>query len=123
MTALAPDVPFAEHPADAVAEQYLQWPELLQEVLAELSSRRASDVLSDAALGALVGGLDVRLRRASTKAPAAERGQGGGAPTRRPPAAARALRADLHRPSLPLAHRLALAAILREDVTALEAGR
>lgn len=58
VTELAPDIPFAKHPADAVSDQYLQWPQTLRELLVELSSQRARDVLSESALGLLVGELE-----------------------------------------------------------------
>jgi hypothetical protein len=58
VTELAPDVPFAQHPADAVSDRYLQWPQTLDELLAELSSRRARDVLSESALDLLVDELE-----------------------------------------------------------------
>ena len=67
VTELAPDVPFATSAADAVSDQYLQWPRLQAELLAELSSREALDVLSDAALGELVGGLERPAGAASAK--------------------------------------------------------
>jgi hypothetical protein len=55
---LAPDVPFAQHPADAVSDQYLQWPQTLDEMLTELSSQGARNVLSPSALDLLVGELE-----------------------------------------------------------------
>jgi hypothetical protein len=58
VTELAPDIPIAQHPADAVSDQYLQWPQTLDELLTELSSRRARDVLSASALELLVGELE-----------------------------------------------------------------
>ena len=58
VTELAPDIPFAQHPADAVSDEYLQWPQTLGELLVELSSRRARDVLSASAQDLLVHELE-----------------------------------------------------------------
>ncbi len=85
VTELAPDIPFAQHPADAVSDQYLQWPQTLHELLAEISSRRARDVLSESALELLVGELErPRLDRVG-QGPAAKPPEDLGAPARRPP--------------------------------------
>ena len=58
VSALVPDMPFAERPADAVADQYLEWPDLLGELLTELSSQRARQALAPAALDLLVAELE-----------------------------------------------------------------
>lgn len=56
--ALVPDVPFAEHSADAVSDHYLEWPDLLTELLAELSSERARRIMSPGALDLVIAELD-----------------------------------------------------------------
>ena len=58
MATLVPDIPFAQHPADAVSEQYLEWPEMLAELLEELSSDRARQALPTAAPALLTAELE-----------------------------------------------------------------
>jgi asparagine synthetase B (glutamine-hydrolysing) len=54
---LVPEIPFAEHHADARAEVYVSRRGMVQEMLAELSSQRARHVLSTGALDLLVSEL------------------------------------------------------------------
>ena len=55
---LAPDVPFAQHHADEGLDHYLGRPQVLQELLSELSSEDARRVFPPAVLEDLVGDLE-----------------------------------------------------------------
>ncbi len=54
---LVPEVPFDKYHAEAQADQYLGWPEMLEEMLAELSTHPADDVLPPGARAQLVAEL------------------------------------------------------------------
>ena len=58
VAALVPDIPFADGSADATSDQYLAWPEMLGELLTELSSERARRLISASALDLLVNELE-----------------------------------------------------------------
>jgi hypothetical protein len=65
---LVPEVPFDEHHAEAQTDEYLGWPEMLEELLRELSTRPRDDVLPRGAREQLVAALEQPARRPSARA-------------------------------------------------------
>jgi len=65
---LVPDVPFDEHHAEAQTDEYLGWPAMLEELLAELSTNPADDVLPAGARALLTAELARPAGRASARA-------------------------------------------------------
>lgn len=65
--ALVPDVPMDQHHAEAQPDEYLAWPAMIDEIVAELSSRPEQDVLPSDARELLVTELSRAPGRESTK--------------------------------------------------------
>jgi hypothetical protein len=65
---LVPEVPFDEHHAEAQTDQYLGWPEMLEELRQELSTRPRDDVLPRGAREQLVAALEQPAPRTSARA-------------------------------------------------------
>jgi hypothetical protein len=76
---LVPEIPFDRYHAEAQADEYLGWPAMLDELLAELSTSPPDDVLPAGARALLAAELARPARRASAACQAAAEDQADGA--------------------------------------------